>query len=226
MITKGREPHDDDSLGPNVPRTTHGARGATGPTGWLLGLAAGGIVLVWLGGPALRSALAYQRQAVLAGECWRLLTGHLVHGSATHLFLNLVGLGLCAHLFRDAYDARQWLSIAGTAALAMAAGFVLFEPQLAWYVGFSGILHGILAAGAVAWWQQRPRLLALALSVLVCAKLAWEQWRGALSLSGDMPVIVDAHLYGAAGGLAAALVIAWRRRGRSRADLQDWPYEP
>jgi hypothetical protein len=85
------------------------------------------------------------------------------------------------------------------------AGFVLFEPQLQWYVGLSGVLHGALAAGVVAWWRHETRPLALALTLVLVGKLAWEQWHGALPLSGDMPVIVDAHLYGAVGGFLGAL---------------------
>jgi len=89
-------------------------------------------------------------------------------------------------------------------AVVIDLGFVLFEPQLLWYVGLSGVLHGALAAGAIAWWQHETRPLALALTAILAGKLSWEQWHGALPLSGDMPVIVDAHLYGAIGGLVVA----------------------
>jgi hypothetical protein len=37
--------------------------------------------------------------------------------------------------------------------------------------------------------------------------LLWEQWRGALPLSGDLNVIVNAHCYGALGGVLAALLL-------------------
>ncbi|MFL6551463.1 MAG: rhombosortase, partial [Povalibacter sp.] len=84
---------------------------------------------------------------------------------------------------------------------------VLFEPQLQWYVGLSGVLHGALAAGAIAWWQHETRALASALTLVLVGKLCWEQWQGALPLSGDMLVIVDAHLYGAVGGLFAGVVL-------------------
>jgi hypothetical protein len=91
--------------------------------------------------------------------------------------------------------------------LAIDAGFVFYEPQLLWYVGLSGVLHGALAAGAVAWWRHESRLLALVLSVIFIGKLVWEQWHGALPLSGDLPVVVNAHLYGALGGALAGLLL-------------------
>lgn len=182
--------------------------------GWLLGLPAGLAVLIAIGGATARLALRYERTAVLGGEYWRLLTGHFTHYSLAHLLLNLAGLVLVARLFRHSYGLGHWLLISLASLVAIDLAFVFYEPHVQWYVGLSGLLHGLMAAGAVAWWQQETKALALALSVLLVAKLAWEQLQGPLPLSGDMPVLVDAHLFGALGGLAAALPI--------RLGLQDW----
>lgn len=189
---------------------------------WLLGLLCGASVLLAWGGDAARLALRYERTAVMGGEFWRLFTGHLVHGTPAHLALNLAGLGLIAALFPRDYSLRQWLLILLASVAAIDAGFVLFEPQLQWYVGLSGVLHGALAAGAVAWWRHESRLLALALTAVLVGKLTWEQLQGALPLSGDMPVIVDAHLYGAVGGLSASLL----SRLWSRLWSQRWSARP
>ena len=86
-------------------------------------------------------------------------------------------------------------------------GFVFWEPQLTWYVGLSGVLHGALAAGAIAWWRYETKRLALALSVIFGGKLVWEQLHGALPLSGGLAVVVDAHLYGALGGVIAGTIL-------------------
>lgn len=181
---------------------------------WLLGLICVASVLLALGGETARLAMRYERSAVLAGEYWRLLTGHLLHGTPAHLLLNMVGLGLIAGLFPRDYSLGQWLFILLLSVVAIDAGFVLFEPQLQWYVGLSGVLHGALAAGAIGWWRHETKPLAAALTLVLVGKLAWEQLHGALPLSGDMPVIVNAHLYGAAGGAAAGLAI-WLK-------AQDW----
>jgi len=174
----------------------------------VMGLLGGIAVLLACGGEEVRLALRYERVAVLHGEYWRLLTAHMVHASAAHLLLNMVGLGLIVGLFPRHYSWRQWLLILLASAVAIDAGFVFYEPQLLWYVGLSGVLHGALAAGAVAWWRLETKPLPLALSLVLAAKLAWEQLSGALPFSGDMPVVVDAHLYGALGGLAAGLCIS------------------
>ena len=185
--------------------------GRNRPGLWLLGLALLALVLlsllVSLLGESGRLALRYEREAVLQGEYWRLVTGHLVHGSTQHLILNAAGLGLVAALFPHDYSWRAWLLIALFSLVAIDAGFVFCEPQLHWYVGLSGILHGALAAGAIAWWRHESRSLALILTAIFLGKLAWEQWHGALPLSGDLPVVVDAHLYGAIGGGLAGLML-------------------
>ena len=86
-------------------------------------------------------------------------------------------------------------------------------------MGLSGVLHGALAAGAIGWWRHESRPLALALTAVLVGKLAWEQWHGALPLSGDMPVVVDAHLYGAIGGALAGACYGCARRLAKRSGV-------
>lgn len=184
---------------------------------WLVGLLAATLVLLWLAGESGRELLRYERAAVLRGQYWRLLTGHLVHGSGQHLLLNAVGLGLIGALFPREYSLRAWLLILASSVVVIDLGFVFLEPQLQWYVGLSGVLHGALAAGAIGWWRHESKALALALTAVLVGKLAWEQWQGALPLSGDLPVVVDAHLYGAIGGALAGSLLWLRSRRWPRA---------
>jgi rhomboid family GlyGly-CTERM serine protease len=109
-----------------------------------------GMVLLWLGGEPVRAALRYERAAILEGEVWRLFTGHIVHFDLRHLVLNLAGAGLMVLLFATGYAFRHWLWILAASVVAIDVGFFVLEPQLLWYVGVSGVLHGVLAAGAVA----------------------------------------------------------------------------
>ncbi len=176
------------------------------------------VVLSAFSGSAARLVLRYERNAILDGQIWRLLTGHLVHGNAWHLTLNVAGMGLVALLFGRDYSPWQWLGILLASIAAIDIGFVFYEPQLEWYVGLSGVLHGAIAAGLMAWWHYENRVLTLSVALLLIFKLIWEQHRGALPFSGDMPVIVDAHLFGACGGLAGAALIwliqrYWPSRG-------------
>jgi rhomboid family GlyGly-CTERM serine protease len=161
-----------------------------------------------------RQALRFAPGAISAGDYWRLLSGHVVHLGWSHFALNAAGLGLVWYLVGGAFDRVNWTIICIVSIIFIDAGLWLFNPRLQWYVGLSGVLHGMLAAGLLAG-LRRPQIEIVVLSVLLLAKLAWEQLNGPLpgseSSSGGA-VIVDAHLYGAIGGFLAALVILIRVR--------------
>lgn len=190
-------------------------------SGWSLplGLALCAVVIM-AGGDSAAEWLRYDRVALAHGEYWRLLTAHLTHLGWSHLLLNLAGLFLLHALVGDVLSRREWLWLMLFSALSISAGLWLFEPQLRWYVGLSGVLHGVLLGGAL--------LLTLAgnregvyLLVITLAKLLWEQVVGPMpgsEATAGGKVIVNAHLYGAiAGGVFVMLLWsrpAWRRRSR------------
>jgi rhomboid family GlyGly-CTERM serine protease len=123
-------------------------------------------------------------------------------------------------LFTREYTARQWLGILLASLAAIDAGFLLLEPELEWYVGFSGVLHGLMAAGLVAWLRSTRDPVTWFVTVLFAAKLAWEHYAGALPFTAgslSLPVVHEAHTYGAVGGLAAALWLV--RQARRPASL-------
>ncbi len=161
-----------------------------------------------LAGAACAAALRYQRAQILHGQLWRLLTAHLVHLGIPHLLLNLCGLGLVWAIFaRELAGLAGWLVLL-CSALGVSLGLLLFEPGLEWYVGLSGVLHGLFAAGVLRLWRERPAEAALLLTVLA-GKLVWEQCFGPLpgtSAVAGGPVVVSAHLFGALGGCAGALL--------------------
>lgn len=165
-------------------------------------------------GDAGRLLLRYQRDAILGGEWWRLVTAHVVHLGWAHLALNLLGLALMWALFATDYTPRQWLIILASSIIVIDAGFLLLNPNLVWYVGLSGALHGVMAAGTVAHWRRREPD-AWILAVFLVVKLAYEQAVGVMPYSAKSaggPVVVDAHLYGAIGALFAVAALTLRRK--------------
>lgn len=167
-----------------------------------------GVLCTALQAADLVEALRFQRAAIGAGELWRLLSAHLVHLGPTHLALNLAGLVLVALLVGGSLSLGAWGGVLVVCALATAAGLWWFAPETDWYVGLSGLLHGLLAAGAArAIARGVERVFHALLVALLALKLTWEQIVGALpgtaALSGGT-VIVDAHLFGTVGGLIAA----------------------
>ncbi|WP_405238719.1 rhombosortase [Lentisalinibacter orientalis] len=163
------------------------------------------------------AALRYSRAAVADGEWWRLATGHLVHLGAGHLLLNLAGLALVGWLTGREYGATGWWLVAGVSAAAISAALYLLHPGVAWYVGLSGVLHGLLAGGLVPALRRRDTAMMI-LAALLAGKLAWEAMAGPLpgaEQTAGGPVLVEAHRYGALGGVLAGLGALVRSR-RSR----------
>lgn len=158
-----------------------------------------------LGGELVQHLFQYDRDAILDGEIWRLLSGNFLHLGWPHLGLNLAGLVLIWMFFGERFSTRQWLIIVAGTALAVGAGLLLFTPRVGWYVGLSGALHGLFVAGCMAEMRLKLREGSVLLALIVI-KLAWEQWQGPMPGTADMAggeVIVDAHLYGGISGLAA-----------------------
>lgn len=156
-------------------------------------------------GDSVNALLRYDRGAIAAGGWWRLLTAHMVHLDAHHLILNELGLVLVWALFAQDYYPDEWCAIVLAGALAISSGLWWLSPRVGWYVGASGVLHTVMAAGAAKHLVERvwDRWI---LFLGLCAKLAWEQWGG----EPHALVVVDAHLYGAACGFAVGAALSWR----------------
>jgi rhomboid family GlyGly-CTERM serine protease len=194
----------------NLGRLTQQARN------WRAPLVLAGVLLLmqWLAGPVWE-VVRYERQGVLAGEFWRLVTAHLIHVDFVHLGWNLAGLALVAWLFGREFRVHEWAVILAGSTIAVDLGFLLLEPQLDWYVGFSGVLHGLMAAGLCAWLWRSPDSLTALVATVFAAKLAWEHFAGPLPFTAgslDVPVVHQSHSYGAVGGLLAALALLSRQR--------------
>ena len=166
-------------------------------------------LLCGLGADEAREFLRYDRQALLAGEVWRLFTAHLVHLGWSHLWLNVLALVILGNLFADLLSRRDWWIAALLSALAIDFGLLSLDAEVAWYVGLSGVLHGLIVLGGLRLLGTQF-LLGLILLAGTLAKLGWEQWQGPLPFTETAaagPVLVNAHLYGALGGALAFVLI-------------------
>lgn len=178
---------------------------------WSIGVLAATMALLQVLAP---SALRYEREAVLDGAIWRAFSGHLVHLGWAHLGLNLAALLVLAFGFGLGAErpGRFWLRVS-VLATGVAAGLLVASPQVSWYVGFSGILHGLVVVAAAADWE-RQRWISVALLGGLTVKLVAEQLAGAPAATAQLTggaVVVDAHLYGAITGAALALAERVRR---------------
>lgn len=99
-------------------------------------LAASSIIVYMV--PALNAGLIFDRQAITSGEGWRLITGHMVHFSGSHLFLNLLIFGLAGWMIEtEGYSGFRLLCI--LTALIISLFIIIFQQSILRYGGLSGI---------------------------------------------------------------------------------------
>lgn len=166
-------------------------------------------------------ALGYDRGQIETGQWWRLLSAHLVHLNVAHTLMNLGAMALVFALLQHAAGAGAWWLTYALLSIATSVALYLLDPNLVRYVGASGVIHGLIAFGAVLRLHTH-RTESLVLLAGLAAKLVYEATAGAVGGSETLigaPVITAAHRYGAIAGAVLAMLVLLARRFSARPDL-------
>jgi len=163
--------------------------------------------------PRISSFFVYDRQAILSGELWRLLTAPLVHFSASHFFWDVLVFGLAGFAI-NAFGFRSFWLVCSFASIVPGLIYLLTLPELECYGGLSG-----LATGAVAYLclcsvfkARKNRMIWLFILFFVAMKIAIEARMGSpiFAQIGKTPfrVLPSAHVLGYLGALVT-IVCTW-----------------
>jgi len=158
--------------------------------------------------------LQYAKPEIEAGQWWRFVTGNFIHLNWKHFAMNAVALIVIYQLFPNLLKARALFLVFILSCLSVTLGLWLFNPSVYWYVGLSGALHGVLVTLLIVDNMTRKHILNNALLIIVIGKLVWEAYMGPLPGSEFVaggPIVVDAHLYGAFGGIIIAACFWFRK---------------
>jgi rhomboid family GlyGly-CTERM serine protease len=170
---------------------------------------------------SVNPALQYQRSAIEHGQLWRLLTAHLVHLNLIHGLLNLAGLWLIIFWVGSDRSRLSWLMAGPLIGVGISLALYIGQPHISYYVGLSGVLHGLLIFGlAPLCLKNHPAGWAGLIAISI--KLCYEQIIPGGNTTTEVliagPVVSIAHVYGALSGGLLALVWAcgdyWRQRCR------------
>lgn len=146
-------------------------------------------------------ALLYSRDALQQGELWRLLTGHLMHFSWTHLAADIGGFLLLGVMIEREQGRPTLVGLLMVLALGTSAALWLLVPQLAFYGGISALNYGLLTWICLTRrdlvqerWQWIPSLF----PVVIMAHIGWQYTTEESLLSIGLPrsvrVAWQAHL--------------------------------
>jgi rhomboid family GlyGly-CTERM serine protease len=91
--------------------------------------------------PQMTSWLQFDRSAILQGEIWRTLTGHLTHWSVSHLFWDMLVFLVLAGII-ERFSRRHFIICFAAGSLIISLLVFTMLPEMAYYRGLSGIDSG------------------------------------------------------------------------------------
>lgn len=160
--------------------------------------------------PQASHYLAFDRMQIEQFQWWRLLTGNLLHTNANHLLLNLTAVALLWALHGQYFTLANYTLMFFVLCISTTLLIYCFAKQLQWYVGLSGVLHGVFLIGAYFDIKQGMKTgWLLLLGVLL--KVGHEQIFGASQDIADLinaTVAIDAHLFGTISGLIMIVILS------------------
>lgn len=165
-----------------------------------IGITGLALALYLLLGPA-PEALVYDRDSIAAGEWWRLLTGHWVHGDAHHLFMDGAGLFILS-LLLERMNLWRYIALLSVASLSIDGMLWFFLPWLETYCGLSGLLNALLGAGMLRMWRRTNDWLYPAIAVGAGLKIVTELTLGQALFSDTLwPPVPEAHAFELVAGM-------------------------
>jgi rhomboid family GlyGly-CTERM serine protease len=161
--------------------------------------------------PLVGQWLVYDRSAILDGEIWRLVAGHLYHFSPLHLWCNLVPLVLVGACVER--QSRSWF-ICVCLMMGIAVGVSLFfaYPSMDRFGGGSGLVCGLFAYFGLSGVNARGRIgtVCRITLIVILLKIGYELYTGdALWVDWDeqgFVVMPLSHVVGCLSGSICLLV--------------------
>jgi rhomboid family GlyGly-CTERM serine protease len=153
--------------------------------------------------------LEFDRQALLAGDIWRLWTCHLVHYTLQHALLDGAVVVVAGLIAAQRLGLRTVARALAFGAPCIALGLLLAAPELHSYRGASGIAVMLSVMAGLSLWRDadhRTRAVLMLMAVVLPAKVVAEavgwSW-GWSDLPPDVEVAWQAHLLGGVAGVIA-----------------------
>lgn len=158
-------------------------------------------------GPHAASALVYDREKILSGEFWRMITANWVHFSKSHFAYDLLAFGLAGSLV-ELRGYRGFTSFSILAHVSIGPTVFLTQPNLQIFGGLSGLATGaIVLLSLHGLCQHSPwRWICLLALIGIAAKIAFEFTTGQLAFAQTEMILIkplpESHLAGALSAIA------------------------
>ena len=143
--------------------------------------------------------LRYEYSAISQGELWRLLTGQLIHINFKHFLLNITAWLLLIIIAYRLNIIKMFWEVMLWCWLFTGIGLFFIFPEIIWYVGMSGFLHGVALFLILYFTKNINRIFGLIFLIGFVLKLIIEI--NSTIHNMDFVVINQAHFIGSLVGL-------------------------
>jgi len=163
------------------------------------------------------TALDYNRELIINGEYWRLISGNFNHTNIYHLLLNLTALAVIGGLHYRYYNSAAYASLILLLSIGVGVGILWLSPSTQLYVGLSGILHGIIIVGAILDVTKRYYSGYVLIIGTIIKVLNEQLFNSPVAMSQliEAKVLTEAHLYGLVTGLIIAPLFVYLNKKKS-----------
>ena len=168
-------------------------------------LAIGFITLTSLIMQGWQADFIYTRESVEAGQWWRIFTGQLVHTNWPHYFLNIASLWLIGLLFYTTLHVKTFTISLFLLLISVGICIHLFVTPLRWYAGLSGAIYGLFVCSAYSAIKNKDYLMGSIVGIAVIGKVISDHFFGSIQDNSALigaRVVTEAHDYGVLSALA------------------------
>jgi len=211
---------DPDGLGAGKSRPLfhNPLSGVSAPiTLFLVGLS--GLLLLL---PGASAWLQFDRDAVAAGQWWRIVSGHVTHWNFDHLFWDGAVFAVLGVLCERRNRVHFFVGLLAAAVLIPLSVWLLL-PEMRTYRGLSGLDTGLFTMLAIwtlveKWQARQGRWVALLFCLLagLVVKIAFEMFTGGTifvdAATADFHPVPLAHVVGAAVGIVVGFFARFQPR--------------
>ncbi len=149
--------------------------------------------------------LSFDRELILNGQLWRLVSGHFIHQETTHFLMNMFAIVPAIIVFR-LYKGFAPIKLLIYLSIMISLALLIYTPDVNRYCGLSALSNSlILICIYTVWLSTRQKWILLFLTAYVVKLLTENISQQTILLATEWPALPSAHLFGA---LAAIVFIS------------------
>lgn len=154
-----------------------------------------------------KESLEWNRELILEGQVWRIITSNFSHFNLNHLLMNFAAFSGIYYFYYNGFENKTFLIFSFL--ISIIGGFLLFYTNYTIYNGMSALIHGLLGYLAISDIFKGNKGYGFLILIGISLKLTKEQIYGADKYITELVasnVAIESHLIYFFVGISLALI--------------------